>query len=291
MPLGEFLKGTDPSDFIISTKFTPQCANPEAENAVTAMYENSMKLLNVDAIDIFWIHNPVGAPDWTRKLVETAKEYDIGMIGVSNHDLSEIKEAKEILEDAGLKLGAIQNHYSLLNRSSEYSGILDYCKENDIVFFSYMVLEQGALCGKYDTQHPLPEGSDRANAYNGSLDKIEELNAALAEVAKNHDVEIPQIPIAWAINKGTLPIVGATKEHHVTDALKASEIVLTDEEINDLLHALLTFLLLLQQFALTAHVTAITLRQHILAHLLHRLTGDNLRTDSRLNGYIKLLTR
>lgn len=232
--LGEFLKDTDPSDFIISTKFTPQCANPEAENAVTAMYENSMDLLNVDAIDIFWIHNPVGAPDWTRKLVETAKEYDIGMIGVSNHDLSEIKESKEILEDAGLKLGAIQNHYSLLNRSSEYSGILDYCKENDIVFFSYMVLEQGALCGKYDTQHPLPEGSDRANAYNGSLDKIEELNAVLVEVAKNHDVEIPQIPIAWAINKGTLPIVGATKEHHVTDALKASEIVLTEDEIKQM---------------------------------------------------------
>lgn len=229
--LGEFLRTSDRDDYVISTKFTPQLAEMFEANEVTSMYENSAKILGVDEIDIFWIHNPVGAPDWTKKLVETAKEHDIKMIGVSNHNLAEIKEANEILKEAGLKLGAVQNHYSLLNRSSEDSGILDYCKENDIVFFSYMVLEQGALSGKYDTKNPFPEGSDRANAYGGSLAEIEELNKAISEIAEAHDVKVAQLPIAWAIAKGTLPIIGATKVHHVEDAAEAVNIELSDDEI------------------------------------------------------------
>ena len=229
--LGEFLKTSNREDFVISTKFTPQLAEMFEANEVTSMYENSAKILGVEDIDIFWIHNPVGAPEWTKKLVETAKEHDIKMIGVSNHNLAEIKEANEILKEAGLKLGAVQNHYSLLNRSSEDSGILEYCKENDIIFFSYMVLEQGALSGKYDTAHPFPEGSDRANAYGGSLAEIEELNKAIADIAEKHDAKVAQLPIAWAIAKGTLPIIGATKVHHVEDAADAVNIELSDDEI------------------------------------------------------------
>ena len=229
--LGEFLKTSNREDFVISTKFTPQLAEMFEANEVTSMYENSAKILGVEDIDIFWIHNPVGAPEWTKKLVETAKEHDIKMIGVSNHNLAEIEEANEILKEAGLKLGAVQNHYSLLNRSSEDSGILEYCKENDIIFFSYMVLEQGALSGKYGTAHPFPEGSDRANAYGGSLAEIEELNKAIAEIAENHNAKVAQLPIAWAIAKGTLPIVGATKVHHVEDAADAVNIELSDDEI------------------------------------------------------------
>ena len=203
--LGEFLKTSNREDFVISTKFTPQLAEMFEVNEVTSMYENSAKILGVEDIDIFWIHNPVGAPEWTKKLVETAKEHDIKMIGVSNH--------------------------SLLNRSSEDSGILEYCKENDIIFFSYMVLEQGALSGKYDTAHPFPEGSDRANAYGGSLAEIEELNKAIADIAEKHDAKVAQLPIAWAIAKGTLPIIGATKVHHVEDAADAVNIELSDDEI------------------------------------------------------------
>ena len=229
--LGEFLRTSDRNDYIISTKFTPQLAEMFEANEVISMYENSAEILGVDEIDIFWIHNPVGAPEWTKKLVETAKEHDIKMIGVSNHNLAEIKEANEILKEAGLKLGTVQNHYSLLNRPSEDSGILEYCKENDIIFFSYMVLEQGALSGKYDTKNPFPEGSDRANAYGGSLAEIEELNNAIAEIAKAHDAKVAQLPIAWAVAKGTLPIIGATKVHHVEDAAEAVNIELSDDEI------------------------------------------------------------
>ncbi len=156
------------------------------------------------------------------------------MIGVSNHNLAEIRQADEILRAHGLRLSAVQNHYSLINRSSEDSGILKYCKENDIVFFSYMVLEQGALSGKYDTQHPMPEGSDRAAVYNPVLDKLETLNASMKKMADKYGVAVAQIPVAWAITKGTLPIIGVTKVSHVEDAAKAAEISLTAEEVREL---------------------------------------------------------
>ena len=128
----------------------------------------------------------------------------------------------------------MQNHLSLINRSSEASGILDYCKENDLHFFAYMVLEQGALSGKYDTRHPMPEGSARAETYNPVLDKLEVLNAGLKRLADKYGVGIAQIPVAWAIVKGTLPIIGVTRVSHVEDAVKAAHVTLTAEETKGL---------------------------------------------------------
>lgn len=229
--LGEFLRSIPRDSYFISDKFTPQCADLSAENAVTAMYEISAELLGTDDMDIYWIHNPVGAPEWVRKLIPLAKSGKIGHIGLSNHNLVEIQEAAAILEKEGLKISAIQNHYSLLNRSSETSGILDYCKENDIVFFSYMVLEQGALSGKYDTKHPFPADSDRGAVYNPMLTQLEKLNAGLKEIADKHGVAVAQLPVAWAIAKGTVPIIGVTKVYQVKDAAKAAALELTAEEI------------------------------------------------------------
>lgn len=229
--LGEFLRTVPCDSYLISDKFTPQCADPNAENAVVALYETSAKLLGTDYMDIYWIHNPVGAPEWTRKLIPLAKTGKIGRIGLSNHNLAEIREAAAILGAEGLKIAAIQNHYSLLNRSSETSGILDYCRENDITFFSYMVLEQGALSGKYDTRHPFPADSDRGAVYNPMLPQLEKLNTGLKEIADRHGVAIAQLPVAWAIAKGTLPIIGVTKVYQVEDAAKAATLELSADEI------------------------------------------------------------
>ena len=134
----------------------------------------------------------------------------------------------------GLKLSAVQNHFSLINRSSEDSGILDYCKENGITFFAYMVLEQGALSGKYDTKHPMPEGSVRAETYNPMLPKLEVMNEALKKLADKYNVQPAQIPVAWAIAKGTLPIIGMTGTQHVEDAVKAANVTLTAAETAEL---------------------------------------------------------
>ena len=232
--LGGFLRTVPRENYYISAKFTPQCANPNAENAVVEMFNTSADLLGTDYMDFYWIHNPVGAPKWVTELIPLAKSGKIGHIGLSNHNLAEIKEAAAILEKEGLKISAIQNHYSILNRSSEDSGILDYCKENGITFFAYMVLEQGALSGKYDTNHPLPENSDRGRTYNPILPQIEKIVSVMKKIADSHGVKTAQVPVAWAIAKGTLPIIGVTKSEQVEDAVKATEIELSVDEIRAL---------------------------------------------------------
>ena len=228
--LAGFLKGLPRDGFLISDKFTPQCANGRP-TAMADMIGMQLALMELDRFDIYWIHNVWDAPHWTEELAKYFEGKDNApLLGVSNHDLAQIRQANEILKSHGLKLSAVQNHFSLLNRSSEDSGILEYCRENGVIFFSYMVLEQGALSGKYDTKHPMPAGSDRAEIYNPVLDKLEILNAELQKLAEKYGVGAAQIPVAWAIAKGTLPIIGVTKEHQVQDAVKAANVTLTAEE-------------------------------------------------------------
>ena len=233
--LAGFLNGLPRDSYIVSDKFTPQCADTGSPTAMKDMIEMQLKIMNLDRFDIYWIHNVWGAPKWTEELAKYYEGKDnVPLIGVSNHNLAEIRQANEILKAHGLKLSAVQNHYSLINRSSEQSGILDYCNENDITFFAYMVLEQGALSGKYDVSHPMPEGSDRAAIYNPVLDQLEILNQELRKLAERYGVGPAQIPVAWAIAKGTLPIIGVTKENQVADAAKAANITLSEADIAEL---------------------------------------------------------
>lgn len=130
--LGKFLRSVPRESYLVSTKFTPQCADDKAENAVIEMYKGSVERLGTDFFDYYWIHNPVGAPEWTRKLIPLAKTGKIGKIA-------------------------------------------------------------------------------------------EKLGAAVA-----------QLPVAWAIAKGAVPILGVTKVKHVEDAVKAANLNLSESEIKEL---------------------------------------------------------
>ena len=174
--LAAFTKERNREDVLISTKFTPQIAGDFA-NPVEDMLNSSLERFGTDYIDIYWIHNPADVERWTPFLADLVKSGKVKRVGVSNHNLAQIKRAEEILSKEGVHISAVQNHFSLLYRSSEKAGILDYCKENGIDFWAYMVLEQGALSGKYDTVHPLPAGSQRGDTYNPLLPQIEKLAA------------------------------------------------------------------------------------------------------------------
>ncbi|AZA56953.1 aldo/keto reductase [Chryseobacterium shandongense] len=228
--LGEFVRQQPREDIILSTKFTPQIASASG-NAIETMLNGSFDRLGTDYIDIYWIHNPTDAPKWVSGLIPLLKSGKVKSIGVSNHNLQQIKQANAILQQGGFGISAIQNHYSLLYRSSEEAGILDYCRENDITFFAYMVLEQGALSGKYNTKNPLPEGSGRGDTYNRILPQLEELTNAMQEIGTGKNASVAQLAIAWAIAKNTLPIIGVTKVAQVEDAAHASKIILSSEEI------------------------------------------------------------
>ena len=231
--LGTLAQQYERKDVEISTKFTPQIAEIY-ENSVEKMALASMGRMGLDFIDIYWIHNPMDVERWTLGLIPLLKSGKVKRVGVSNHNIKEIRRANEILGEAGFKVSAVQNHYSLLYRSSEKGGVLDYCKENGIEFWAYMVLEQGALSGKYDKTHPLPAESDRGKKYNPVLEQLEALTSEMTAIGQKYGASCPQIGIAWAIAKGTLPIIGATKERHVIEAAEAAKIQLTAEEVSRL---------------------------------------------------------
>ena len=214
----------------ISTKFTPQLAEVY-ENSVEKMAEASLERMGLDYIDIYWIHNPMDVERWTPGLIPLLKSGKVKRVGVSNHNIKEIKRANEILGEAGFKVSAVQNHFSLLYRSSEKGGILDFCKENGIEFWAYMVLEQGALSGKYNKENPLPAESDRGKKYNPVLDQLSALTDEMKKIGEKYNASCSQVGIAWANAKGTLPIIGATKERHVIEAAEAAKIQLKAEEV------------------------------------------------------------
>lgn len=139
--LGALVRQFPRENIILSTKFTPQIADKQSAQPVSDMLEASLGRLGVDAIDIYWIHNPLDVEKWTPGLIPLLQSGKVKRVGVSNHNLAQIRRANEILNASGYSLSAVQNHYSLLYRASEEAGILDYCRQNNITFFAYMVLE------------------------------------------------------------------------------------------------------------------------------------------------------
>lgn len=218
----------------ISTKFTPQIADENAQNPVQKMLDESKARLGRQVIDLYWIHNPHDVARWTPYLVDLVKSGQVKAIGVSNHSLTQIKEVNDILSEYGLKINAVQNHFSLLYRASEQAGILDYCRQNGITFFAYMVLEQGALSGRYSPDNPMPEGSGRGQTYNQALPALAKLTDKMREIGQAQQASVAQVAIAYALAKGTIPLIGATKVHHITDAKNATLLSLSPSQIDEL---------------------------------------------------------
>ena len=94
-----------------------------------------------------------------------------------------------------------------------------------------MVLEQGALSGKYNVANPLPADSDRGRKYNPVLGQLTALTDAMKEIGDKYGLSCSQVGIAWALTKGTMPIIGATKERHVLEAAQVMDTRLATEEV------------------------------------------------------------
>lgn len=207
----------------ISTKFTPQIAG-DTENPVADMLAGSLERFATDYIDIYWIHNPAGVEKWTPYLIPLVKSGKVKRIGVSNHNLAQIKRAEEILsakEDLpSLPCRTITACSTVHRRKPVFWTI---ARTLNIDFWAYMVLEQGALSGKYDTTHPLPVGSQRGDTYNPLLPQIEKLVAVMRTVSVKYGITPAQVALAWAIAKGTTPIISVTKPSQVQDALQATK--------------------------------------------------------------------
>ncbi len=231
--LGELLGDGPRESYEISTKFTPQIAG-DGEDPMREMLERSLATLGVEYVDLYWIHNPADVRRWTPCLIPLLQSGKVRRVGVSNHNLAEIRLADRILGEAGFRIEAVQNHYSLLYRQSEQAGILDHCRAAGIPFFAYMVLEQGALTGSYDADRPLPVGSKRAQSYNAMLPKLKPLTDRLASIASDQGAKAADVAMAWALAKGATPIVGVTRPRHVEGLVRARGLGLTPEHVAEL---------------------------------------------------------
>ncbi len=97
-----------------------------------------------------------------------------------------------------------------------------------------MVLEQGALSGKYSAQNPMPSRTNRAEAYNAMLPQLQGLIGGLHNIGRRHGATAADIATAWALGKGATPIVGVTKPHHIEGLIRTAALALSDDEIAEL---------------------------------------------------------
>lgn len=227
--LGKLIKGRN--DIFISTKYFPN--KKFKSGALEKSFAESMERLGVKYADLFWIHKPNNLFDNLNEAVPLMKDGRIKSVGISNVSMNDIKTAESFLDEQGLKLSAVQNHFSLLRNDQQ--PIIDYCNKKGITYYAYMVLEQGALAGRYSAENHFPTFSMRNLAFPKSkFKKIEGLLGMMKEIADKHGIDRSQIPILWAIAKGAVPIVGITKPSYAKKLSEALKVNLTDEETDRL---------------------------------------------------------
>ena len=189
-----------------------------------------MKRLGREYADLFWIHVPNNLKENIQEAIPLMKDGRIRSLGISNVSLEHLRFAEEELAKEGLKLGEVQNHFSLLRNDQQ--PIIDHCNQNGITYCAYMVLEQGALSGHYSAENHFPTFSMRNFAFPKSkFKKIEGLLAVMKKIADDHGIDPSQVPILWSMGKGAVPIVGITKPSHAQKLAEAMNVTLTADEM------------------------------------------------------------
>lgn len=106
------------------------------------------------------------------------------------------------------------------------------CAEDNIAMTPYSALAGGRLSKMPgETSKRLEEDSYAKFKYDATAKQDGVIIARVAELAGQKGVSMTEISLAWLLTKVTAPVVGATKLHHVEGAVKAVDLVLSDEEL------------------------------------------------------------
>lgn len=194
--------------------------------------ENSLKRLQTDYIDLFYIHYPdaetpkdeaVGA---LKKLRDEGK---IRAIGVSNFSIEQLREANK---DGYVDV--VQDEYNLFKRDKE-KDILPYAKENGLSFVPYFPLASGLLGGKYTKESTFSDVRAGLPMFQGetfiaNLEKVERLR----EIADAKQVEVAHIVLAWYLTRDAIDAIipGAKRPEQVENNLQTLFVRLSKEEID-----------------------------------------------------------
>ncbi|HBI3488161.1 TPA: aldo/keto reductase [Staphylococcus aureus] len=192
--------------------------------------ENSLKRLQTDYIDLYYIHFP---DDNTPKdqavaaLQELKEQGKIKAIGVSNFTLDQLKEANK---DGCVDV--VQLEYNLLHRENE--AVLQYCVDHLITFIPYFPLASGILAGKYDENTKFSDHrTTRRDFIPGVFEENVRRVKALESLAAAHQTSIANIVLAFYLTRPAIDVIipGAKRAEQVIENIKAADIVLSDDEI------------------------------------------------------------
>ncbi|HDH6245459.1 TPA: aldo/keto reductase [Staphylococcus aureus LTCF-10-39] len=192
--------------------------------------ENSLKRLQTDYIDLYYIHFP---DDNTPKdqavaaLQELKEQGKIKAIGVSNFTLDQLKEANK---DGYVDV--VQLEYNLLHRENE--AVLQYCVDHLITFIPYFPLASGILAGKYDENTKFSDHrTTRRDFIPGVFEENVRRLKALESLAAAHQTSIANIVLAFYLTRPAIDVIipGAKRAEQVIENIKAADIVLSDDEI------------------------------------------------------------
>ncbi|OAS82485.1 MULTISPECIES: aldo/keto reductase [Metabacillus] len=196
--------------------------------------EDSLKRLQTDYIDLFYIHFPdesTPKDEAVGALKQLKDEGKIRAIGVSNFSIDQLKEANK---DGYVDV--LQGNYNLIQREAEQD-FLPYTSANNISFIPFFPLASGLLAGKYnkamtfnDLRADMPHLKGEEFAKN--LEKVE----LIRKIANSKEAEVAHVVLAWYLTRDSIDVVipGAKRAEQVLDNLKTLNVHLTDQEIHDI---------------------------------------------------------
>ncbi len=236
--LKEFAKR---DDYVIATKFTPR-TQQEIDNNISGQkhienYLNeSLSNLGLDYVDLYiyhmWdYHTPM--EEIMEGLHNAVKSGKARYIGISNCFAWQLAKANYFARANGLtEFISVQGHYNLIAREEERE-MLPFCRSENIATTPYSALASGRLCRpKGFTSKRFEEDSYARFKYDATAETDEKIISRVEELAKNKNVTMTEISLAWLLTKVTSPVVGATKTSQVDGMAKAVDVVLSESEIN-----------------------------------------------------------
>lgn len=233
--VGEVVKEYDRKDVVIATKGAHYFEGDDTKLSndpefIKEQVENSLKRLQTDYIDLYYIHFPdeeTPKDKAVAALQELKEAGKIKAIGVSNFTLDQLKEANK-----NGNVDVIQHEYNLLNRENEH--ILEYTAEHNITFIPYFPLAAGLLAGKYDENTTFDDLRASKPDFQGEQFKenLKKVNK-LRDIAKEHNVDVAHIVLAYYLTKPSLDVIipGAKRNEQVIDNLKTLDVQLTEDNI------------------------------------------------------------
>ncbi len=205
--------------------------------------EKSLVRMGIETIDLLQVHWPdpkTPIAQTMGALLELRAAGKVREIGVSNFDVTQLREAQAGLGD--VPLASTQPKYSLVARDIE-KDVLPHCAREKVGVIVYSPLEQGLLTGRVPEDRVFAESDGRSRRATFRAENRARVNAVLhkvaAPIAQRHGATIGQVALAWTLAQTgvTSAIVGARTPDQARENAAAADVALAPEEVAALRHA------------------------------------------------------